>query len=181
MMRTLGLTILLLWPLASNAGAQTGLPGSWFIAPYKTAGVPHIRYCGMDDFSSIILADGGQWREVEILGNWCLVKVKASAGTLTTIAGTYRRIPASKMDDPFSSLTNAQKTALRNMATDAGYTLAEIQAALGDLSTATLGDLLRFLATRRITPRFDAVSRTIIFDGPARPCRSIDDLDKELP
>lgn len=178
-LRNLLLAVVALSP--ALAWAQTGLPGSWFLAPYKAGSVPHIRYCGMDDFSSLIFADGGQWREVEILGNWCLVKVKASAGTLTTIAGTYRRIPASKMDDPLSSLTNAQKTALRNMATDAGYTLAEIQAALGDLSTATLGDLLRFLATRRITPRFDAVSRTIIFDGPARPCRSIDDLDKELP
>ena len=181
MMRTLGLTILLLWALASNAGAQTGLPGSWFIAPYKTAGVPHIRYCGMDDFSSIILADGGQWREVEILGNWCLVKVKATVGTLTTIAGTYRRIPVSKMDDPLSSLTNAQRTALRTIVTDAGYTLTELQNALGDLSTTTLGELLRFLASRRITPRYDSVSRTIIFDGPERPCRSVDDLDKELP
>ncbi len=165
----------------SSAWAQTGLPVSWFLAPYKTGSSPYIRVCGMNDFTADILSDGGQWKETEILGNWCLVKVKASAVTLTTIAGTYRRIPASKLDDPLISLTNAQKIALRNMATDAGYTLTEMQDALGDLSTATLADLLRFLATRRVTPRYDAATQTIIFDGPVRPCRSIDAIDKELP
>ena len=94
------------------------MPVSWFICPYKRrlGGTFPIRYCAMDDYTTQIEADGGRWAESEVLGNHAIVKVSASAATLTTIAGTsgFQRIPVNALETTLGSLTVAQGTATRN-------------------------------------------------------------------
>lgn len=157
---------------------------AWFICPYKRRdSFRPGRYCAMDDFTAAILADGGAWTETEILGNRAIVKVKASAATLTTIAGTagFKRLPKAALNVSLSDLTTAQKNTLRNEALDQGYTLAEIQARFGnDLGAYTLGDVLRFMASRRRKPRYDAGTDTIVCDGVEVTPRPVDNVDTEV-
>jgi hypothetical protein len=127
------------------------------------------------------VADGGAWSETEILGSAAVVKVRASLATLTTIAGTagFQYIPLTLLTAPLSSLTLAQRNAIVTKAQALGYSVAEIQAAFpgADLSAFTLGDVLRFLATRRLMPRYDVGSDTIICDGALQPVRPVADVD----
>jgi len=158
---------------------------AWFLCPYKrVAGSKHpARYCGMDDYTATILADGGTWAETEVLGSQAIVKVRAGAATLTTIADAtgFVRLPVERLDDPLSSLSSAAKTAIRNKVISLGYTAAELTARFGsDLGAYTLGDLLRFVATRRLKPRYDAVNDVIICDGATQPVRSIESVDAEV-
>ena len=158
------------------------MPVGWFICPYKLksdAERPK-RYCAMDDFSAAIAADGGKWTETEVLGDRAICKVRAAAGTLTTINGTatFRRIPLDILDDSLSTLTNGQRTAIKNELLDAGYTLAEINAAVPDLSVVTLRQVLHFFASRRLKPRFAA--GVIIFDGPQVTPRTVESVDGEV-
>jgi hypothetical protein len=158
----------------------------WFLCPYKrdpTDRPPFAgRYCAMSDFTPQILADGGRWSETEILGNRAIVKVRASVATLTTIAATpgFRRIPLARLDDPVSSLSSAQRTAIRNEITDAGYTLAELNAVIPDLSLVTLRDVLRFMCRRRLKPRYDLATDTIVLDGPVQRVKPIENVDREI-
>ena len=140
------------------------------------------RYCAMNDFSPQIKADGGVWHETEFLGNRCLVKVRASATTLSAIASTtgFRRIPLNRLDDPLSSLTTAQRNRIRNEILDAGYSLAELQADIPDLSAATLRQALRFLTKRRLKPRYDAVTDTLFLDGPVQPVTDAEVIDTKV-
>lgn len=155
---------------------------AWFITFYKRrAGPRPIRYCAMDDFTAQINADGGTWAESEVLGGYAVVKVNAAAATLTAIAGTagFQRIPvATTLGTAMSALSNAQRTAIRNRLEAMGYTLGEIQGALGtNLAGVTLGDVLRFAAQRRLKPRYDSVQDQIVLDGDYQPCRPIADVD----
>lgn len=159
---------------------------SWFICPYKQiAGtkVP-IRYCAMDDFTALIVADGGAWAESEVLGGWAIVKVRASDATLSTInaATGFLRVPNNlRLSDLLSSLSGAQLTAINNRLLAMGYTQTEINNALGgNLSTVTLGQVLRFAATRRRKPRYDSATGTIILDGDIQPCWPVDNVDGEV-
>jgi hypothetical protein len=176
MKRCILLACLLLLPLPAISAE------AWFIAPFvrvtppaSLAAIP-MRGCGMRQFAGQIKADGGKWGYVEVLGNKCLIKISASAGLLTTIAGTYQRIPASRLDDPLSSLSTAQRNGLRQIILDAGYTTAEVNARFPNLANNTLGDALRFLASRRLKPRYDQATDTIILDGPIQIPESVDNL-----
>lgn len=161
---------------------------AWFIAPYKRdtpqMGFPTMvrRYCTIRDFDAQIRADGGSWRAVEVLGNRAIAKVNASAATLTAIAAApgIVRIPKNLLDDPLRSLSAAQRTAIRNQVLDAGYTAAEINARFPNLAKYTVGDVLRFLATRRLKPRYDQATDTIVCDGPVQACESIDTMDTQV-
>ena len=157
---------------------------AWFVAAYKRrAGVRIARYCAMDDYTVLIRGDGGMWSESEILGNRAIVKVKAnSPSTFTTIASDpdIRRIPLDLLDDPLSSLTAGQRTAIRNEVLDCGYTVGEINAAVPDFSVVTLREVLQFMATRRLKPRYVSASDTIVVDGEVQACKSIDTLHAEV-
>jgi hypothetical protein len=133
----------------------------------------------MDEFTEMIRADGGDWREVEVLGNQAIVKVRASALTLATVAGAagIRQIPLQLLDDPLSTLTAGQRTAIRDELLAAGYLLAEVQEAFPNIASATLRDVLRFLARRRLKPRYDQVTDSIILDGPVQLCDDVELLD----
>lgn len=157
----------------------------WFIAPYKRRVRPQlsgiVRYCAMNDFNVQIQAfNGGRWAETEVLGQHAIVKVRASAATMTAIANTagFTRIPVAALDDTLSSLTTAQKNAIRNKVQALGYTLAELQERFpNDLGTYTLRQLLMFVAQRRRLVRYDAGTDSIIDDGPDQPVRPLADVD----
>lgn len=157
----------------------------WFICGYKRAPskVP-TRYCAMEDYSEIINADNGAWAETEVLGNYAVVKVRASDTTLTTIAaapGFLRVPPGLNLSSPLSSLTVAQMNAIRDRVLAMGYTDAEITTALGNnLRNRTLGQVLRFAASRRLKARYDAIGDQIVLDGPVQSCRLVDDVDMEV-
>lgn len=159
---------------------------AWFICGYKIfslhGGVNNGRVCAMDDFSpQIIGQDGGGWAETEVLGGYAVVKVSASDATLTTIAGTagFQRIPAHwALTDTLGDLTNPQKNAILSKLNAMGYTNAEINAALpNNWQNVTLGQVLRFAAQRRLTPRYDDVQQQIVLDGALVGCRPVADVD----
>lgn len=163
------------------------MPIGWFLAPYarriKPPGLPPARYCVMDDFTALITADGGKWSEAEVLGNHAIVKVNASSATLQAIASTagIDRIPLTLLDEPLSSLTNAQRTAIQNKIESLGYPLSEIREHLGNnIGTRTLREVLRFIARRRLKPRYDAGNDTIVLDGPIQVCKTPEAVDAEV-
>lgn len=158
---------------------------AWFICTYKRRkNTPRpIRYCAMDDFTKQINDDGGDWAETEVLGNYAIVKVRASDATLDTIANTsgFFRLPLNFLDASLSSLTGTQRTNIKDRLLAMGYTADDVTTALGsNLSTRTLGEVLRFAASRRLKPRYDAVSDQIVLDGEVQACKPIDDVDREV-
>lgn len=163
---------------------------AWYIVPYKRRPMPPevvkpipIRYCAMDDYTKQIVADGGKWSECEVLGNRAVVKVKASDSTIAILDGVFRRIPGTAaLDRKLSDLTTSQKNAVRSELQDMGYTLTEIQSKLGsNIGNKTLGDLLRFIMTRTLKPRYDVATDAIMLDGEERPCpKSLKALDGEV-
>jgi hypothetical protein len=159
---------------------------AWFICPYKrhprTDRVA--RFCAMADFTSLIVADGGRWSESEILGDAALVKVNASAATLTTInqAVGFLRFPNhTNLNDTLGDLTVNQRQALIDEALALGYTQAEIDAALpANWQAVTMRQVLHFFATRRLKPRYDSGTDTIIFDGAIQSCKAVEIVDGEV-
>ena len=159
----------------------------WFICLMKEEATGStlpvaLRWCAISDLGSLYQAEGGRMHFTEVLGNHCIVKVKASEATLATIAATegVTRIPLSRLDDSLSTLSNAQRTALRNKVLGMGYTASEVNAAFPDLKNATLGEVLRFCASRRLKPRWDAVNGVVVLDGAVQPCVAISDVDGEV-
>lgn len=139
-----------------------------------------MRYCAMDDFTALIDADGGKWSETEILGDHAIVKVVASAATLSTIAAEpgFQRLPKDLLDEPLNSLSAAQRNAITNKLESLGYQRTEWRTVLGsNIGTKTLRDVLRFAATRRKKPRYDSATDTIVLDGPDQVCRTIESVE----
>ena len=161
----------------------------WYIAPYKIderEGTPSYplrgtRYCEIFDFRVEIETSGGKFTMTEVLGNRAIVKVRASQSVLDTLNINFKRIPKNRLNDALSDLPQGVKTALRNEILDMGYTVQEVQARFGnDLGQYTLKDVLKFMATRRIKPRYDAIADDIILDGIEQQCRSIESVDGEI-
>lgn len=158
----------------------------WFLAPYKvrTSAGELERYCAMDDFTTLIVADGlyqGEpWSEAECLGSYAVVKVSATAATMATInaAPGMTRIPVARLDDPLSTLTAGQKSTVVSTVTSLGYSVQELQSVLpNDLGTYTLRDVLQFVCRRRLTPRWDVPTQAIILNGAVQPVKSLSDVD----
>jgi 3D (Asp-Asp-Asp) domain-containing protein len=164
------------------------MPVRWFIADYKRdTSVSHPRqYCVIADYQALITADGGKWSDMTIGKGTALAKVSASSATLQTIAADPAVLPIPAgltLQDTLSSLTTNQKNVLRNKVLAMGYTAQEIQDKIGsDLGAVTLGQLLRFLATRWIYPRYDKATDTIVFDTGIEmpPPKTVDKLDAEV-
>lgn len=157
---------------------------AWYVVPYKRENpgeVPAARYCAMDDFTAQILADGGAWDETEILGDKALCKVRASTATLTLISGTagFFTIPTRflRLEDSFADLTNGERNQMTSAILGLGYTQAELDAAMGTSLALwrqkTLGDLLELAATRRLKPRYDQPTDSIVLDGPVQPVKPV--------
>ena len=131
----------------------------------------------MDDFTAQIHGVGGRWTETEILGDRAIVKVRAPAAALDAIANTvgFRRLPKDRLNDSLADLPQNIKTKLRDEVLDAGYTIEQFNARFpGGLGSVTLRDLLRFMATRRLKPRYDVATARVILDGPVQPVRPVD-------
>jgi len=73
----------------------------WFIAPYKwrSNGPRTFRHCAMDDFTSDIFAEDGDWTEAEIDDDKAIVLVRATNATLNRIA-LGSDVQFTKIDDP---------------------------------------------------------------------------------
>lgn len=163
------------------------MPVGIFLAPYERwqdgPDDTHIRRRPIHwrpEVKSLIRADGGADYADECLGNYCVVKVRASSTTLQQIGALpgVRRLPKDRLDDSLASLTNTQKTTLRNWIEGLGYSRAEWQAALGnDLGAVTLRQVLRFILTRRLVPRYDQATDAIVLDGAVQSCAPIEDID----
>lgn len=144
------------------------------------------RYCAMDDFTAQIRADGGDWSEVEHLGNAALVKVRASDATLAAIGATagFFAIPARffRLEDSFSDLTNGERNQITNAVLSLGYTQAELDAAMGTTlnqwRAKTLDDLLSIVASRWRRPAAISGGTTIfeLTDWPGGAPRTVDEV-----
>ena len=162
------------------------MPIGWFIIPYKrrlTAHEPRTRYPAIDDYTTDIKAMGGKWSETEVLGNFCIVKVRASTGVLNAIAAVdgFQRLPKNRLDDPLSDLSVQALKKIRNMLEDMGYPKAEITERFGnDLSVYTLRDVLKFATRRRLKPRYNEPTDEIILDGPIQPVKPLEKVDTEV-
>lgn len=132
----------------------------------------------MDDFTPQIVADGGLWGETEVLGDRAIVKVRASAETITVLDSVFKRLPKDRLDDSLGDLPKGVINALKNEVLDMGYTLAQAQDTLGaDWKQKTLRDVLEFMATRRRQSRYDAENNLVVLDGPDQHCRPIGHVD----
>lgn len=160
----------------------------FYIVPMKRATGGWVtvatRYCAMDDYTQqIIYTYDGAWTESEILGNRAIVKVRAPAQLLEfldTVPG-FRRLPRNRLNDSLADLPTGVKSALRDELLDMGYTMDEVHDRFGsDLGQHTLGDVLRFMATRRLKPRYNPADDTIYVDGEVQACRSIESVDEEV-
>ena len=159
---------------------------AWFLCTYKRLIDPDrplpTRIAAIEDFKAQVVAEGGALDYTEVLGNYAVCKVRASVALLNTIGGTagFTRIPrVNSLSELMSALTNAQRTAVKNKLNDMGYSDGEILGVLGNLnlSTVTLGQVLRFAASRRLTPRFDSIQDQFVLDGAFVACRSVDSVD----
>jgi len=157
---------------------------AWYLCPYKrdTETQSVRRYCAMNDFTAQIKADGGNWSETEVLGDQAIVKVSASAATLTTIGNTagFMRFPLVNMNDRLSTINQAQRNSIQTRILAAGYTQAEMDAAFPVFANATFNEVLNFLATRRLKPRYDSGTDTIVLDGAIQACKPVDRVDREV-
>lgn len=153
------------------------------MVPYKRRVGEQVptRYCAVDDLTQQIVADGGTWDETEILGDAALVKVRASAATLTLVgnlAGVFT-IPQRFIDlqDSLASMTAGERNQITNAVLSLGYTQAELDAAMGNTlalwRTHVLDDLLQMAATRRLRPRYDQPTDTIVCDGIVQPVKLV--------
>lgn len=163
---------------------------TWFIVPYTRKIEANgerpgsaTRWADLNNHQDIIDTDAGAWAEVEVLGNRAVVKVRASQATLDTLAGLYLRIPLTALTMQLNQLTQAQRNRIHTELNDMGYTDPEIVSKLGainNIGQRTLGEVLRFAATRRQVARFDVTSSSFILDGPIQACESIDALDTSI-
>lgn len=160
---------------------------AWFVCPYTQVTNAQAawvlpgwvgRYPAVADFASQIGVDGGAWAAGEILGNMVLAKVRASAATLNAInqAANVLRIPSHvDLTDTLGDLTAQQRTAILNELLALGYSQSEVMDALPvDWQSVTLGQVLRFAATRRFRSRVDKGG--FVFDGPRLACRPVEEI-----
>lgn len=155
---------------------------SWWVGPYdrKDRGERKGRVCAADRYTAQVHAEGGEWREVEILGNKCIFKLRSSAAVIAIYAADndFRRLPKNSLDTSLSDLTNPQKTALRNFVLGLGYTAEEINQALpNNIGTYTLRDVIRFISKRRHNIIYNSAINTIEEGAENFPGYNAEDLE----
>jgi hypothetical protein len=155
------------------------VPVGWFIAPYDRAPGTQGRVVWYRINRVALNFPGVRWIEAE-QNAFAVVKVVSDAATLQAINALpgVVGIPGSRLNDPLSSLTAGQKTAIQNQLNAMGYTNQQIVNALGnDLGAVTIGQVLRFAVSRR--NGYGNVDPTTgpDFSGPIVPTESIDVID----
>lgn len=120
--------------------------------------------------------------EQEVRGNRAFVKVNVSAANLTTLDGLYYRLPADDLRTNLSTVTALERTRLETELLDMGFTALEIAAQfVSGLGSATLGEVVRFMASHVPKPRYRSSDDTIVLDGDVRNfSRLIDLLDERV-
>lgn len=169
------------------------MPVAWFISPYErdnlTDGVfilKHRRRPVVAKHLSAIAADGGSLAWSEGLGDLAVAKVNASEATLTAISGEAGMLTVPRrwvrLIDGFGDMTNGERNQIENRLLAAGFSQAEIDAAMGSTlalwRTKSLQDLLTLFTSRRLAPR--RVGNVITLDGPPLPTRPITDVDAKV-
>lgn len=163
---------------------------AWIMCPYKrrVGDTKPTRYPAIKDFQAQIDADGGAWCETEVLGNFAIVKVRASDTLIATISSQPEflyLLGDTPLDTLMSNLSAQERNVINTRLKTQGYPQAEIDAALGSnlnqWQQHTYRDLLNLSATRRLRARYDAPSDTIVCDGAAiAPPRSIAFVDTQV-
>lgn len=181
----LGVLALSFLPMAMLAGTSDAQSIGWYIVPYVrdySIGSPQpARHCELCLYNKQIWDAGGKWTCVEVLGNRAIVKIKAPAAILNMIDSKYKRLPKDRLGDSLSDLPNNIKIALKNEILDMGYTIAEVKAKFGsDLGQFTLRDVLKFMAKRRLKPRYIPETDTIVCDGIEQRCRNIEYVNSKV-
>lgn len=164
------------------------MPLAWFDVPMRVGldGGQPLRYCAMNDFNAQIFGDGGDWSEVEHLGNAALVKVRASDATLALIGAEpgFFPIPTRffRLEDSFADLTAGERNQIENAVLSLGYTQGELDAAMGSTlaqwRARTLNDLLGIVASRWRRPAGIVAGSTIfeLTDWPGGAPRAVDEV-----
>jgi len=158
----------------------------WYIIPYKrriSTGLVKDRYPEINDYSGQIHAAGGQWAETEVLGNRCIVKVRAPVGVLNVLDAVpgFKRLPKDRLDDSLADLHPSVRQALRKELIDMGYTVHEVKDRFdNNLGRSTLRQVLHFMTRRRFVPRHNKSTDEIVFDGQQRVPRTVESVDKEV-
>lgn len=120
----------------------------------------------------------GRWHGIEVLGNRAIVKINTTVANLTLLAASYRRLPKDALNEPLSDLPALVRVTLRDDMLDMGYTTQEFNQRFPDgIGNYTLREALRFMATRRLKPRYDTETDTIVLDGEEVACESVDLVD----
>lgn len=161
---------------------------AWFICKMRKIERPfHWKkvavQVAMVDHDTAIVSTGGDWGEVEVLGGYALVKVRASNTVLNVISNTagFFRLPVDRLDDSLGNVNVQTLRNLRDRFIAMGYTDEEIDNALpNNWRLITLRQLLRFVASRRRKWRHDAVSDEVIWDGEIAACKDIEIVDVEI-
>lgn len=143
----------------------------WCICAYvphhvrgKAGAAWRIPYVALQ-YGAQIRSDGGDWNALDLPQGNALVKVRATASTLTTIATDPQvtRLPKDILDTSLADLTAGQKNAIQAKLNALGYTNQEIQAALGaNIGTKTLRDVLRFAVKRYTRYRADPAQADVV-------------------
>lgn len=159
----------------------------WYIVPYirdTDPGCPGpTRMCEIEIYRQQIIDAGGAYSITEVLGNRGVVKIKASDGVLNAIAAVFQRMPKNVLTDSLSDLSIAAKTKIKNELLDMGYSLSEIKTKFGpnvDLGSYTLKDVLKFMAKRRLKPRYIIATDEILVDGIVQGCTPIEFVDSKV-
>lgn len=161
----------------------------WWICRYVKAmgefGRPFVRVSAFESYHDDLTKEGAKWRYEEIAGNRCLVRAEMSGALAQTIALDVNclPLPLKRLDQTLGELSLAARNTLRDIAVEMGYSLTEIRDRLGNnLASVTLGQLLRFLASRRIKPQYNADKTDVVFDGPVIQLKAslVDDLESKV-
>jgi hypothetical protein len=125
----------------------------------------------MDRFTPIIRADGGQWSEIEMLGNQTLVKVEASDAVLDQIAAssTYIRIPVIEHRKAWGTVEPGLKGQITSLLASAGYDIEQMPTSKG------MKDMLISMGAKRNRMFLDKVTKEFIIgpEVPANPHRKV--------
>ncbi len=156
------------------------MPTRWYICPYDAPEFPpprtgRFRRCAMYRFiprmPNVVFA---VWHELEILGNHCLVKVRAPQLVLDQIEADpdFRQIPR------LATIPGGSRPAIRTRLNALGYTDAEITA-----TGWSLAALLALLASvrSRVRRRLDGLGFEVFTTDRLPPARPLADVEGSVP
>lgn len=166
------------------------MPIAWFLCPrvrLRDVPAPRVRTtCVLNDHLARIEADGGAWDGAVVLGGFDLCKVRASDATIAFLS-SQPDILYLLGDTPLDTqmaLKQQEYNVVNTRLKTQGYSQAEIDAALGSSvsawNTHTYRDLLNFISSRRLKPRYDSATDTVFWDGVEQPVTPPDVADERI-